>query len=519
MKDIYKPEDIADLNYEKDLSWPGEFPFTRGVYPTMYRGKLWTMRQYSGYATARESNQRYKFLLNQGQTGLSVAFDLPTQMGYDSDHSMAQGEVGRTGVAISSLRDMEILFKDIPLNKVSTSMTINATAAILLANYIVVAEKQGVKPEELRGTVQNDLLKEYISRGTYIFPAQPSMRLIMDIVAYCNDHLPKWNPMSISGYHIREAGATAVQELAFTLVNAIAYVEEAIRRGFDVNKFASRLSFFFNCHNNFFEEIAKFRAGRRLWAKIMKDRFGATKPDAQLLRFHTQTAGCTLQAQEPQNNAVRVALQALAATLGGTQSLHTNSYDEALALPSEDSVKLALRTQQIIAYESGTVEVIDPAGGSYYLEWLTNQIEQEVNQYLTKIDQMGGALTAIENGFFQTEIEESAFEYQKAIEEKKKIVVGLNEFVSRKEALEMKILKMNAEVQKIQIKKVRLLRKSRNNKKVKACLSRLSAAARSTENLMVPIIDCVRNYATLGEICDILRGVFGVHQEARARKS
>ncbi len=434
-------------------------------------------------------------------------------MGYDSDHKMAEGEVGRTGVAISSLKDMEVLFKGIPLDKASTSMTINATAAVLLAFYIVVAEKQGIKPERLRGTVQNDILKEYIARGTYVFPPEPSMRLVMDVIEYCNEHLPRWNTISISGYHIREAGSTAVQEVAFTLANGITYVEEAIKRGLDVDRFAGRLSFFFNCHNNFFEEIAKFRAARRLWAKIMKDRFGAKESAAQLLRFHTQTAGCTLQAREAQDNAIRVALQALAAVLGGTQSLHTNSYDEALGLPTEDSVKLALRTQQIIAYESGVAEVIDPAGGSYYLEWLTNAIEKEVNNYLKKIDEMGGTLKAIENDFFKREIEESAYQYQKAIEEKKKIVVGLNEFVT--DTGKMKILRVDPKVQKIRIAKLRSLRRSRDNKKIELCMTRLEEVAQSDGNLMESIIDCARNYVTLGEICDVLRRVFGTYTENR----
>lgn len=513
MKEIYRPRDIRDLDYARDLGPAGAFPYTRGIYPDMYRGKLWTMRQYSGYATAEESNRRYKFLLKQGQTGLSVAFDLPTQMGFDSDHPMAQGEVGRTGVAVSSLEDIEALFLGIPLDKVSTSMTINATAAILLAGYIVAAEKQGIRPAVLRGTVQNDILKEYIARGTYIFPPGPSMRLVMDVIEYCNEHLPKWNTISISGYHIREAGSNAVQEVAFTLANGIAYVEQAIKRGLDVNSFSARLSFFFNCHNDFFEEIAKFRAARRLWARFMKERFGVNDPAGQRLRFHTQTAGCTLQAQDPLNNTIRVALQALAAVLGGTQSLHTNSYDEALALPGEESAKLALRTQQIIAFESGVSEVVDPAGGSYYLERRTRDLELAVADYIRRIDEMGGALGAIKNGFFKKEIEESAYQQQRAIEEKKKVVVGVNEFRSE-EAVRIKTLRVNPRVQRARVEKLKTMRRRRDRRKVSASLDRLRHSARSKTNLMEPILECVRCQATLGEICDVLRGVFGIYQES-----
>ncbi|MFQ5874903.1 MAG: methylmalonyl-CoA mutase, partial [Dehalococcoidia bacterium] len=429
---VYTPADVG-VDYLEDLGFPGDYPVTRGVYPTMYRGRLWTMRQYAGYATAEESNRRYKYLLSQGQTGLSVAFDLPTQMGYDSDHPLAEGEVGKVGVAVDSLGGMEILFDGIPLDRVSTSMTINAPAAILLAMYIAVAKKQGVDPKVLRGTVQNDILKEYVARGTYIFPPEPSMRLVTDLIAYCKDHLPRWNTISISGYHIREAGATAVQEVAFTLADAIAYVQAATHAGLDVDEFAPRLSFFFNAHNDFFEEVAKFRAARRLWGRIMRERFEAQNPRSWMLRFHTQTAGCTLTAQQPDNNIVRVTLQALAAVMGGTQSLHTNSRDEALSLPTERSVRIALRTQQIIAHESGVANTIDPLGGSYYVERLTNEIERQAEEYIERIDQMGGALRAIETGFIQREIQESAYRYQKAVESKERIVVGVNEFVVEEE--------------------------------------------------------------------------------------
>ncbi|WP_456450069.1 acyl-CoA mutase large subunit family protein, partial [Palaeococcus sp. (in: euryarchaeotes)] len=429
IKRTYTPADLENWDYLEKLNFPGQYPFTRGVYPTMYRGRFWTMRQYAGFGTAEESNKRYKYLLSQGQTGLSVAFDLPTQIGYDSDHPMSEGEVGKVGVAIDSLWDMEILFDGIPLDKVSTSMTINATAANLLAMYILVAQKQGVPQNILRGTVQNDLLKEYIARGTYIFPPKPSMRLATDVIMYCAENVPKWNPISISGYHIREAGANAVQEVAFTLADGIEYVKAVIARGMDVDKFAPRLSFFFNAHNNFLEEIAKFRAARRLWAKIMKEKFNAKNPKSMLLRFHTQTGGSTLTAQQPENNIVRVAIQALAAVLGGTQSLHTNSYDEALSLPTEKSVRIALRTQQIIAYESGVVDTIDPLGGSYYIEWLTDHIEEEAMKYIEKIEAMGGMMRAIERGYIQKEIADSSYKHQREVEEKKRIIVGVNEFV------------------------------------------------------------------------------------------
>ncbi len=511
---FFSPDDIKDLNYKEDLGNPGEYPFTRGVYPTMYTGRLWTMRQYAGYATAEESNRRYKYLLRHGQTGLSVAFDLPTQMGYDSDCSLSEGEVGKTGVAIDTLEDMEILFSGIPLDKVSTSMTINATASILLAMYIAVAEKQGVSKSVLAGTVQNDILKEYIARGTYIYPPGASIKIIVDIMKYCGENLPKWNTISVSGYHIRDAGATAVQELAFTLANGITYVQVAIEKGgLNVDSFAPRLSFFFNAQNNFFEEIAKFRAARRIWARIMRKRFKAKNPKSWVLRFHTQTAGSTLTAQEPNNNAIRVAFQALAAVLGGTQSLHTNSRDEALTLPTEESVKLALRTQQIIAYESRIPEVIDPLAGSYYVESLTNELEKEVNEYLEKIEEMGGTLAAIENGYLQREIHKSAYEYQKAVENGEIAVIGVNKFVTEQTATKYSILKVASELVKKQIRKIRMVKQRRNNKKVKVLLNDLKKAAIENLNLMKPILKCVKEYATIGEISDTLREVYGEYKE------
>ena len=513
MERLYTSLNTDDIDYCRDLGFPGEYPFTRGVQSTMYRGRFWTMRQYAGFATAEETNKRYKYLLDHGQTGLSVAFDLPTQIGYDSDHSLAQGEVGKVGVAIDTLKDMEILFDGIPLDKVSTSMTINSTAAILLAMYIGVAEKQGVKAEVLQGTIQNDILKEYAARGTYIFPPLPSMRIITDIFAYCKDHIPRWNTISISGYHIREAGSSAVQELAFTLTDGIAYVEAAIKAGLDVDSFASRLSFFFNSHNNFFEEIAKFRAARRLWAKIMKERFGAKRDESCMLRFHTQTAGCTLTAQQPDNNVVRVAFQALAAVLGGTQSLHTNSRDEAFALPSEDSVMIALRTQQIIAYESGAADVVDPLGGSYALEVLTNEIEKKAMEYIEKIDSMGGAIKAIEAGYIQQEIGDSAYQYQKEIEAKKRIIVGVNQFQVKEEPLQ-NILRVSPEAEKYQREKLSRIKKERDQGKVKDVLAVLKKTAEGTENLLPPILEAVNAYASLGEISDTLREVFGEYRES-----
>jgi len=512
LKRLYSPLEIAGTDYCAELGFPGEFPFTRGVQPTMYRGRHWTMRQYAGFATPEETNKRYKYLLEHGQTGLSVAFDLPTQIGYDSDHPLSEGEVGKVGVAIDTLKDMEILFEGIPLDKVSTSMTINATAAVLLTMYLAVAEKQGVKSDLLQGTIQNDILKEYAARGTYIYPPLESMRIVTDIFAFCKDHVPRWNTISISGYHMREAGCTAVQEVAFTLADGIAYVEAAIRAGLDVDSFASRLAFFFCCHNTFIEEIAKFRAARRLWAKIMKDRFKAKRDESCMLRFHTQTAGCSLTAQQPDNNVVRVAFQALAAVLGGTQSLHTNSRDEAYALPTEDSVRIALRTQQLIAYESGVADMIDPLGGSYAVETLTNEIERRSKEYLEKIEAMGGAVKAIESGYIQGEIGESAYRYQKEIETKKRIIVGLNQFQDEEEPFR-NILRIKPEVEQYQKEKLAAVKKGRNGTKVNETLKNVMRAARGTENLVPFILGAVKAYATLGEISDTLREIFGEHRE------
>ncbi|MBH8596713.1 MULTISPECIES: methylmalonyl-CoA mutase family protein [unclassified Thermoactinomyces] len=507
VKRLYTKEDRA----REDEELPGEFPYTRGIRPTMYRSRLWTMRQYAGFGTAEETNQRFHYLLKQGQTGLSVAFDLPTQIGYDSDDPMATGEVGKVGVAIDSLQDMEALFAGIPLDKVSTSMTINAPAAILLAMYIAVGEKQGVKPHQLRGTIQNDILKEYVARGTYIFPPKPSMRLITDIFAYCAKEVPKWNTISISGYHIREAGSTAVQEVAFTLANGIAYVEAALKAGLEVDQFAPRLSFFFNAHNHFFEEIAKFRAARRLWAKIMRERFHASNERSLQLRFHTQTGGSTLTAQQPDNNIVRVTLQALAAVLGGTQSLHTNSRDEALALPTEESARIALRTQQIIAYESGVADTVDPLGGSYFIEALTDQIEQAALEYIEKIDAMGGAVQAIEQGFMQGEIRRTALNTQRKIESGEEVVVGVNRFRLEQEE-QPGLMRVDPQIATQQIEKLKRVRSQRDAGKVKACLDRLKQAAQTSENLMPRILEAVKAYATVGEICHTLRGVFGEYQ-------
>ncbi|HOM95601.1 MAG TPA: methylmalonyl-CoA mutase family protein [Methanofastidiosum sp.] len=509
----YSPLDIINIDYIKDLGNAGEYPFTRGVQPNMYRGKLWTMRQYSGFGSAEETNKRYKFLLSEGQTGLSVAFDLPTQIGYDSDNKISFGEVGKVGVAIDSLEDMEALFDGIPLDKVSTSMTINSTAAILLAMYIAVAEKQGIAPEKLRGTIQNDILKEYIARGTYIFPPKESMRIITDIFEYCTKNLPEWNTISISGYHIREAGATATQEIAFTLADGAAYVEAAKKAGLEIDDFGKRLSFFFNSHNNFIEEIAKFRAARRIWARLMKERFGTTDPKAMMLRFHTQTSGSTLTAQQPENNIIRVTMQAMAAIFGGTQSLHTNSMDEALALPSEKAVTISLRTQQVIAYESGVADTVDPFAGSYYLEYLTNKIEEEVNIYFNKIDSLGGMVKAIEKGYIQKEIQDSAYKYQKAVEKKDVIIVGLNKFTMEDKFPE-KLLKIDSEVEKIQIEKLKKLKLRRDNNKVKEILEKIEDAARSDKNLMPLILEAVKTYATLGEISDSLRNVFGEYKSS-----
>lgn len=508
---LYTPADIPNLEYERDLGYPGSEPFTRGVQPTMYRGRLWTMRQYAGFGTAMESNKRYKYLLSQGQTGLSVAFDLPTQIGYDSDHILAAGEVGKVGVAIDSLLDMEILFDGVKLDKISTSMTINSPASILLAMYIALAEKQGVNPKNLRGTIQNDILKEFTARGTYIFPPKPSMRLITDIFQYCSLNLPRFNTISISGYHIREAGSTAVQEVAFTIADAIAYVEAACAKGLDVDDFAPRLAFFFNAHNDLFEEIAKLRAARRLWARIMKERFLAKDPKSCMLRFHTQTAGCSLTAQQPENNIVRVTIQALAAVLGGTQSLHTNSMDEALALPTEDAVRTALRTQQIIAHESGIGNTMDPLGGSYFLEALTDNIEREAMKYIQKIDEMGGMLVAVEKGYIQKEIHESAYRYQKQIEQKRRLIVGVNSFETD-EKVPVKILKIPPEIEKKQIESLRKLKRKRDPGKVKRSLENLKSVAEGTDNTMPAILDAVRSYSTLGEICQVFREVFGEYK-------
>jgi methylmalonyl-CoA mutase, N-terminal domain len=501
----------SDFDYFEKLNFPGEFPYTRGVQSSMYRSRFWTMRQYAGYASAEESNKRYRYLLQQGQTGLSVAFDLPTQIGYDADEPISSGEVGKVGVSISSLQDMEALFSQIPLDKVSTSMTINAPAAILLAMYIAVAHKQGVEEKALRGTIQNDILKEYIARGTYIFPPQPSMRLITDIFQYCTENVPHWNTISISGYHIREAGSNAVQEVAFTLANAIAYVDSATRSGLKVDEFASQLSFFFNSHNNFLEEVAKFRAARRMWAKIMKERFGALDEKSCMLRFHTQTAGSTLTAQQPENNIVRVTMQALAAVLGGTQSLHTNSMDEALWLPTEKSVRVALRTQQIIAHESGVADSVDPLAGSYLIEQLTDEIEKQATAYIKQIDELGGALDAIEQGFIQNEIQNAAYNYQREIEARQQVIVGVNEFlINEKQDLER--LKVDPSIEENQKTRLKTYKESRDAAKVSELLSKLESSAKSSENLMPIFITCVENKITLGEITRVLRNIWGEYQ-------
>ena len=497
-----------DESYQEKLGYPGAYPFTRGVQPTMYRGRFWTMRQYAGYASAEESNQRYRYLLAQGQSGLSVAFDLPTQIGYDADDPIALGEVGKVGVSISSREDMETLFRDIPLGKVSTSMTINAPAAVLLAMYIAVAKKQGVEPHQLRGTVQNDILKEYIARGTYIFPPAPSMRLITDLFRFCQTDVPRWNTISISGYHIREAGSTAAQEVGFTLANGIAYVEAALAAGLNVDDFADQLSFFFNAHNEFLEEIAKFRAARRLWAQIMRERFKAQNPRSWMLRFHTQTGGSTLTAQQPENNVVRVALQALAAVLGGTQSLHTNSLDEALALPTEKAVRIALRTQQIIAHESGVADSIDPLGGSYLIEHLTDEIEKSAQEYIARIDEIGGAMAAIEQGYVQTQIQNAAYDYQKAVENGSQTIVGVNAF-DIEETLDIETLRVDPAIEIQQRERLKNLRERRDAGRVSELRTRLETAARSSENLMPLFIECVENDVTLGEISGTLRNVWG----------
>jgi len=509
IKSFYERSDVRSSADEA----PGEYPFTRGIYRNMYRERLWTMRQYGGYASAKESNQRYRFLLSQGQTGLSVAFDLPTQMGYDSDHPLVEGEVGKVGVAICSIDDMTQLFDGIRLEDITTSMTINATAAILLAFYVALAKRQGVDLRKIGGTTQNDILKEYIARSTYIYPPAPSMRLVTDIFEYCTRRLPKWNTISISGYHIREAGSDAVQEVAFTLANGIEYVRAAISRGLEVNDFGQRLSFFFNCHNNFFEEVAKFRAARRMWAKIMKEKFGATNERAMMMRFHTQTAGSTLTAQQPENNVVRVALQGLAAVMGGTQSLHTNSRDEALALPSEDAVRVALRTQQIIAFESGVAATADPLAGSYFVESLTDEIEQRAMRYIERIEAMGGSIKAIEQDYFQEEISRSAYAYQRAIESGEKIIVGVNKFQVEEESPQ-DLLRVDPAIRAEQIRALQKLRSERDAAEISAARERLEAAARGDENLMPIIINCVEKKVTLGEISDSLRAVFGTYKPA-----
>ena len=509
----YTPADLADHDFARDVGAPGEYPFTRGVYPTMYRGRLWTMRQFSGFGTARDTNARYHYLLDHGQTGLSVAFDMPTIMGYDSDHPRSEGEVGRCGVAIDSLRDMEILFDEIDLSKITTSMTINAPASILLAFYLCTGEKQGARFDQMGGTIQNDILKEYIAQKSWIYPPEPSLRIITDILAFCSQQVPRWNTISISGYHIREAGSTAVQELAFTLADGFAYVEAGIAAGLDVDAFAPRLSFFFNAHLDFFEEIAKYRAARRIWARRMKERYGSRDERSWLLRFHTQTAGCSLTAQQPENNIVRTAFQALSAVLGGTQSLHTNSMDETLALPSEKAVRIALRTQQLIAEESGVTNTIDPLAGSYFIEARTRQMEEKAEEYFEKIDQLGGVVKAIEKGFFQKEIGRAAYEYQKAVECGRKVIVGVNSYQLEGEEIEIPLLKIDENVEIAQRKAVAAVRKERDNDKVSRELARLEKAAEGTDNLMPVILDCARCYATEGEIIEALKGVFGEYQE------
>lgn len=509
---VYSPDDLPDFDYLSSLGYPGDYPFTRGIQPTMYRGRVWTMRQYAGYGTAEESNRRYRYLLEQGQTGLSVAFDLPTQIGYDSDHPLAWGEVGKLGVAIDTLQDMETLFGGIPLDRVSTSMTINATAPILLAMYVALAKKQGVDLTKLDGTTQNDILKEYVARGTYILPPRPSIRLTSDIFAYCSKYLPRWNTISICGSHFREAGATAAQELAFTLADGIAYVQAAINAGLDVDTFAGRLSFMFSIHNNFFEEIAKLRAARRMWAKIMKERFGAKDPRSWMVRTHIQTGGSTLTAQQPVNNIIRATIQALAAVLGGTQSMAVSCYDEGICIPTEEAQQTSLRVQQILAYESGVADIVDPLGGSYFMEYLTNNLEREVNKYIAKIDSLGGAVAAIEQGFQQREIQESSYQYQRGVDSGKQIVVGVNKFLSG-HSLTGRLMRVDAEQEIKQKKRLAQVKKNRDNVKVNQALKNLEETARGNENTMPAFIECVEAYATLGEICDVLRRVFGTQKE------
>ena len=507
------PAELPDFDYMRDLNFPGEFPYTRGIHYNMYRGKLWTMRQFAGFGTPEDTNKRFKYLLENGQTGLSVAFDLPTLMGRDPDDPLSEGEVGKCGVSIASLRDMETLFDGIPLDEVSTSMTINAPAAMLLAFYLAVAEKRGIPFSKLRGTIQNDILKEYIAQKEWVYPPEPSIRIIVDMIEYCTDHVPQWNTISISGYHIREAGSTAVQELAFTLADGFTYIEAALERGLDIDRFAPRLSFFFNSHNDFFEEIAKFRAARRIYAKRMRYKYGAKDPRSWKLRFHTQTAGCTLTAQQPENNIVRVAYQALAAVLGGTQSLHTNSMDETLALPSEKAVKIALRTQQILAYETGVPYTIDPLGGSYYVEQLTNKMEEQAEEYFRKIEQLGGVVAGIQMGYFQNEIAKAAYQYQQEIDRKERIIVGVNEFVDKDEKIEIPILLIPEEVEKVQIQRVKELRETRNNAEVQRTLGELKKAAEENRNLMPYLIECAKAYCTLGEMVNTLKEVFGEYEE------
>jgi len=513
IKGVYTPEDIKTLDYMQDLGFPGEYPFLRGVHATMYRGRLWTMRMFAGFGTAADTNKRFKYLLKEGESGLSTAFDYPTIMGYDSDHPMAKGEVGICGVAISSLKDMEILFDGIPLDQVTTSMTINGPASMLLAMYVAVGDKQGVPREKIGGTTQNDNLKEFFAQKLCIFPPKPSVKLTTDIIEYCAKHLPKWNPVSISGYHIREAGATALQELAFTIYDGIAYVESTLERGLKVDDFAHRLSFFFASHNDFFEEIAKFRAARRLWAKIMKERFHAKNPRSMWMRMHVQTSGCTLTAPQPLNNIMRTTIQALAAVLGGTQSLHTNSFDEALCLPTEEAVRVALRTQQVIANESGATNTVDPLAGSYYVEALTNEMEEKAMEYIRKIDDMGGVITAIDKGFFQKEIADSAYRYQKEIDEKKRIIVGLNEYTIEEEECPVKLLRIDPKAEKEQVARLQKLKRERDNRKVKEVLEKLHYNAENDENLMPTIIEAVKAYVTLGEITEVLRQVYGEYKE------
>ncbi|MCS7198563.1 MAG: methylmalonyl-CoA mutase family protein [Candidatus Bipolaricaulota bacterium] len=520
IKRLYTPQDLTDFNYERDLGYPGEYPFTRGIYHTMYRGRLWTMRQFAGFGGPEETNQRFKYLLREGQTGLSTAFDMPTLMGLDSDHPLADGEVGVEGVAVDTLRDFEILFEGIPLDQVTTSFTINPSAPVIYAMYIAIGDQQGVPREKLRGTIQNDMLKEFIAQKEWVIPPRPSLDLIVDIFEFGMKETPNFNLISISGYHIREAGSTAVQELAFTLADGMAYVEAALKRGLDIDRLGPQLSFFFNAHNSFFEEIAKFRAARRIWARIMRERYGAKNPDSWKLRFHTQTAGCTLTEQQPLNNIIRVTLQALAAVLGGTQSLHTNSYDEALALPSEEAVRIALRTQQIIAYESGVADTIDPLGGSYFVEALTNEIERRALEYIKRIEEMGGGsilegvLAGIENGFFQREIAQAAYEYQKQVESGDQIIVGVNRYVMPEdEKKKIKILRVDPEVQRRQIERLRRVRAERDNRVVKRALERLEEAVRTRENTMPYILEAVKAYASVGEIMDVFRRIYGSYRE------